>query len=76
MSEFLRVRSAREGDPMHEFDASAAEVAARPQLYDVLDPVAVQAPRPVKYVVSVPAPAVTAHKPGGRTKKERANYGA
>lgn len=69
---FIRVRGASAGDPLHEFDASEAEVAANPELYVVLDPKPVDEARPQKYVPrsaeGVVKPARARKRTGGRQK--------
>lgn len=67
---FIRVRAA-EG-PLHEFDVAEAELAAFPDIYEVLDPEPVDEARPARYVAETappdvpPEPTRTAPK---RTKK-------
>lgn len=51
MAGFVRVRSARSGDPKHEFYVSEVEARVRKELYHVVDKAVVSAPRPVLYVV-------------------------
>lgn len=50
---FVRVRGAGKNDPPHEFDAAVSVVEANPDLYEVIDPEPVPAPRPVKYITPV-----------------------
>lgn len=66
---FQKVRSAREGDPLHEFYVTTEQVDADPDTYEVLDPEPVDVPGPVVYVETSPAPAVE-KKPGGRVKEK------
>ena len=47
---FVRVKSAREFDPQHEFDVPAVELDAHPDLYKVVDKKPVLAARPPKYM--------------------------
>ena len=54
---FIRVKSAREGDPQHEFDVAEREYAAHPDLYTVVDEVPVAECRPPAYAVEVPVEA-------------------
>lgn len=63
MAGFLRVRSAKRGDPKHEFYVSEVEARVRKELYHVIDETPVSAPRPVKYVVP---------KSGGTTEEGEA----
>lgn len=63
MAGFVRVRSAKRGDPKHEFYVSEVEARVRSELYDVLDKTPVASPRPVKYVVK---------KSGGTTEEGEA----
>lgn len=65
---FVRVKSAREGDPRHEFDISTLELEANPDLYEVVDDVPVNDSRVPIYVT----PEVAEPKPGGYPKKGRA----
>lgn len=64
MSEFIRVRSAAATDPQHEFHASAAEVEAHPDLYEVIDPEIVESPEPPVYVL----PSEPGKKPASGSK--------
>lgn len=50
---FVRVRGKTVGDPLHEFDVTVAEVAAHPELYDVLDAEPVPVSRPAVFVEGV-----------------------
>lgn len=61
MSQFVRVKSSRRGDPQHEFDVSVAELEANPKVYAVVDPVPVDESRPPRYV-DPPAPPVRRKK--------------
>ena len=65
---FVRVRSARVGDPLHEFDVAAPEVGKHPELYEVLDPVPSPLPRAAVYVAGVKK----APKKVSRSAKKRA----
>lgn len=53
---FIRVKSAVESDPQHEFDVSVAEFEANPSLYAVVDAVPVDDSRPPRYVKRKPKP--------------------
>lgn len=66
MSSFVRVRAA--DGPKHEFYAASGEVAANPDLYEVLDKTPVSVPGEVKYIV--PKPATQESKSVGDDKKE------
>lgn len=76
---FIRVRGASAGDPLHEFDASEAEVAANPELYVVIDPEPVDQPRPQKYVPrsaeGVVKPSRARKRTGGKTETDRPRGG-
>jgi hypothetical protein len=63
MAGFVRVRSAKRGDPKHEFYVSEVEARVREELYHVVDGKPVSSPRPVKYVVP---------KSGGTTEEGEA----
>ena len=52
---FVRVKSAREGDPQHEFDVSVVELEANPDLYKVVDKRPVRDARPQRIVKVKPA---------------------
>ena len=47
---FVRVKSSRPGDPLHEFDVAVAEFEAHPGRYKRVDRVTVDEPRPPTYV--------------------------
>ena len=47
---FVRVKSARDVDPQHEFDVSVVELDAHPDLYKVVDKKPVLAARLPKYM--------------------------
>lgn len=51
---FIRVRAA-EG-PLHEFDVAEAELAAFPDIYEVLDPQPVDEARPALCITDEPDP--------------------
>lgn len=62
---FVRVRGKSPGDPLHEFDVPAAEAAAHPDLYVVLDAEPVPVSRPTVFVEGVVKPArKPAKRPG------------
>jgi len=65
MSGFIRVRAV--DGPKHEFHAAADEVAAHPDLYEVLVKEPVSVPEPPTYVV----PKRDAPKPVGEPTKEK-----
>lgn len=50
---FVRVRGKQPGDPLHEYDVAEAEAARHPDVYEVLDPEPVPAPRETKFVDGV-----------------------
>lgn len=50
---FVRVRSAGENDPLHEFDVTAREAEAHPDLYVVIDPEPVSQSRPALFISGV-----------------------
>lgn len=57
---FIRVRGAKPGDPLHEFDVTVAEQKKYPDLYEVIDPKPVATSRPASFVpgvVKTPRPA-------------------
>lgn len=47
---FVRVKSARESDPQHEFDVSVVEFEANSELYALVDDVVADDSRPPLYV--------------------------
>ena len=67
---FVRVRGKNPGDPLHEFDVTAAEARKHPDLYEVLDPEPVATSRPALFVPgTVQAP--RAKKPAKRTGENK-----
>lgn len=65
MTKFLRVRGARAGDPLHEFDVPTSRVERHPDRYEVINIEPVAAQRPVSYISGVRTPpAVRETKPG------------
>jgi hypothetical protein len=64
---FMRVRSARKGDPKHEFYVSTEQVEAEPQTYEVLDGEPVDVPGEVVYVV--PEKAATKPRPKAAARR-------
>ncbi|WP_433584550.1 hypothetical protein [Microbacterium hydrocarbonoxydans] len=58
---FIRVRAAT--GPLHEFDVAEAELAAFPDIYEVLDPEPVDEARAASYVVEDPDPEPPAPTP-------------
>lgn len=60
MTEFIRVRYARPGDPLHEFDIPIVTFDRHPDRYTVIDKKPVAKQRPASHipgVVAEPAPA-------------------
>ena len=47
---FVRVKSARPGDPLHEFDVAVAEALRHPDAYSVIDPKPVAVARPASFI--------------------------
>jgi hypothetical protein len=64
---FIRVRAA-EG-PRHEFDVAEAELAAFPDIYEVLDPEPVDEARAASYIVEDPPAPTPTRTPPKRPKK-------
>jgi hypothetical protein len=63
---FIRVRGARPGDPLHEYDIPIVTFDRHPDRYKVIDKKPVAKQRPASHipgVVAVPAPARKSVKP-------------
>lgn len=69
MTEFIRVRGARPGDPLHEYDVPVVTYERDPDRYKVIDKEPVAKQRPASHVSGVVAE--PARKPARKRAKPR-----
>lgn len=74
MTEFVRVRSARPGDPLHEFDVPTLWIKRFPGRYEVLDAEPVDRVRPASHIPGT-VPMVTVRRRSKRAKKRALEFG-
>lgn len=68
---FIRVKSARRGDPQHEFDVTVGEAERNSGLYQVVDPTPVDTARSATYVSEHAAPRTDDAPHAASTTKRR-----
>lgn len=69
---FVRVKSAAEGDPQHEFDVPAGEYEAHPELYTLVDGDPVSSSREPTFSTTTQSPtARTTSRPSARAAQRK-----